>query len=77
VVPYVLPHLSKLTKKTHDDAAGDQRVECTSRILRLPQQTTCWFRVIGSGLPFSKEEHYKLARILVDIPELNGSTMGN
>ena len=67
VVPYVLPHLSKLTKKVHDDAAGIKGWNAhqgfyvyRNKRLLVPGD---WL-----GLPFAKEEHYKLARILLDIP---------
>ena len=67
VVPYVLPHLSKLTKKVHDEAAGIKGWNAhqgfyvyRNKRLLVPGD---WL-----GLPFSKEEHYKLARIQVDIP---------
>lgn len=67
VVPYVLPHLSKLSKKVHDEAAGNRGWNAhqgfyvyRNKRLLVPGD---WL-----GLPYSKEEHYKLARILVDIP---------
>jgi Histidine kinase-, DNA gyrase B-, and HSP90-like ATPase len=67
VVPYVLPHLSKLTKQIHDKAAGIKGWNAhqgfyiyRNKRLLVPGD---WL-----GLPYSKEEHYKLARILVDIP---------
>jgi Histidine kinase-, DNA gyrase B-, and HSP90-like ATPase len=67
VVPYVLPHLSKLTKTTHDEAAGTRGWNAhqgfyvyRNKRLLVPGD---WL-----GLPFAKEEHYKLARILLDIP---------
>ena len=67
VVPYVLPHLSKLTKQIHDEAAGIKGWNAhqgfyiyRNKRLLVPGD---WL-----GLPYSKEEHYKLARILVDIP---------
>ena len=67
VVPYVLPHLSKLTKTIHDEAAGIKGWNAhqgfyiyRNKRLLVPGD---WL-----GLPFAKEEHFKLARILVDIP---------
>lgn len=67
VVPFVLPHLSKLTKQIHDEAAGIKGWNAhqgfyiyRNKRLLVPGD---WL-----GLPYSKEEHYKLARILVDIP---------
>lgn len=67
VVPYVLPHLSKLTKKVHDEAGGIKGWNAhqgfyvyRNKRLLVPGD---WL-----GLSFSKEEHYRLARILLDIP---------
>jgi hypothetical protein len=67
IVPYVLPHLSKLSKKIHDEAAGIRGWNAhqgfyvyRNKRLLVPGD---WL-----GLPFSKEEHYKLARIQLDIP---------
>lgn len=67
VVPYVLPHISKLTQDKHDKAAGIRGwnlqqgfyVYRNERLL-VPGD---WL-----GLPFTKEEHFKLARIQLDIP---------
>lgn len=67
VVPYVLPHKSHLTDEVHARAAGPkgwngQQGFYVYRNRRL--------LVAGSwlGLGYRQEEHYKLARILVDIP---------
>lgn len=65
--PYVLPHHSKIDKPTHQRASGPRGwnahqgfyVYRNQRLL-LPGD---WL-----GLPFQKEEHYKLARIQVDLP---------
>ena len=65
--PYVLPHISKLTSEKHDNAAGIRGwnlhqgfyVYRNERLL-VPGD---WL-----GLPFAKEEHFKLARIQLDIP---------
>ena len=67
VIPYVLPHISKLTAEKHDNAAGIRGwnlhqgfyVYRNERLL-VPGD---WL-----GLPFTKEEHFKLARIQLDIP---------
>jgi hypothetical protein len=65
--PYVLPHESKLLPDEHIRAAGPagwnaQQGFYVYRSKRL--------LVAGSwlGLPFQQEEHYKLARIQLDIP---------
>ena len=67
VVPYVLPHVSKLTPEKHERAAGPRGwnqqqgfyVYRNERLL-VPGD---WL-----GLGFAKEEHFKLARIQLDIP---------
>lgn len=67
VIPYVLPHNSKLTPEKHVKAAGIKGwnlhqgfyVYRNERLL-VPGH---WL-----GLPFAKEEHFKLARIQLDIP---------
>jgi hypothetical protein len=67
VVPFVLPHISKLTPEKHEKAAGIKGwnlhqgfyVYRNERLL-VPGD---WL-----GLPFAKEEHFKLARIQLDIP---------
>lgn len=67
VIPYVLPHVSKLSPEKHDKAAGIKGwnlqqgfyVYRNERLL-VPGD---WL-----GLPFAKEEHFKLARIQLDIP---------
>lgn len=67
VQPFVLPHHSKIDQAAHRDGAGPGGWNA--------QQGFYVYRngrllVAGDwlGLPFTKEEHYKLARIRVDIP---------
>ncbi len=67
VTPFVLPHVSKLTTGQHATGAGasgwnGQQGFYVYRATRL--------LVAGSwlGLPMQQEEHYKLARIRVDLP---------
>ena len=67
VNPYVLPHHSRLTSEQHRLAGGLAGWNAQqgfyvyrNRRLLLPGD---WL-----GLEFQKEEHYKLARILVDLP---------
>ena len=67
VNPYVLPHHSRLTSERHRQAGGPAGWNAQqgfyvyrNRRLLLPGD---WL-----GLEFQKEEHYKLARILVDLP---------
>jgi len=67
VRPYVLPHHSKISPETHRAAAGPRGwtaqqgfyVYRNHRLLAAGD----WL-----GLGYHKEEHYKLARILLDIP---------
>lgn len=67
VSPYVLPHVSRLSPEVHARAAGpagwnQQQGFYVYRNERL--------LVAGEwlGLPFAKEEHFKLARIQLDLP---------
>ncbi len=67
VVPYVLPHVSKLNRKTHERAAGTRGWNAhqgfyvyRNKRLLVPGD---WL-----GLPYTKDEHCKLARIRIDIP---------
>ncbi|MCC7411785.1 MAG: ATP-binding protein [Gammaproteobacteria bacterium] len=67
IVPYVLPHHSHLTDEQHDDAAGPNGWNAHQgfylyrcRRLILPGS---WL-----NLHLRKEEHFKLARIQVDLP---------
>jgi hypothetical protein len=67
VSPYVLPHKSRISNELHRQASGPSGWNA--------QQGFYVYRgdrllVAGSwlGLPFAKEEHYKLARIALDIP---------
>jgi hypothetical protein len=66
VQPYVLPHHSKISKLVHDAAAGPRGWNAhqgffvyRNKRLLVPGD---WL-----GLGWAKEEHYKLARIRVDI----------
>ena len=67
IVPYVLPHVSRISAEQHARAAGIRGwnqhqgfyVYRNERLL-VPGD---WL-----GLPFAKEEHFKLARIQLDIP---------
>jgi len=67
VRPYILPHFSKLSKEDHAKAGGTKGwnehqgfyVYRNKRMLVAGD----WL-----GLGFQKEEHYKLARIQIDIP---------
>jgi|CXWL01.1.fsa_nt_gi hypothetical protein len=67
VQPYVLPHHSKMPRGAHDAAAGPRGWNAhqgffvyRNRRLLVPGD---WL-----GLGWAKEEHYKLARIRIDIP---------
>jgi hypothetical protein len=67
VHPYVLPHQSKISKSTHEAAAGPRGWNAhqgfyiyRNRRLLVPGD---WL-----GFGWAKEEHYKLARIRVEFP---------
>jgi hypothetical protein len=67
VKPYILPHHSKLTAEKHKQASGAKGWNAQQgfyiyRNRRLLTAGT-WL-----GLGFQQEEHYKLARIMLDIP---------
>lgn len=65
--PYVLPHHSKIDDETHNSAAGPKGWNAQQGFYVYRNERLI---VTGSwlGLGFKKEEHYKLARIQVDIP---------
>lgn len=67
VSPYVLPHKSRITNELHRRASGPNgwNAQQGFYVYRADRML-----VAGSwlGLPFAKEEHYKLARIALDIP---------
>ncbi len=67
VQPYILPHHSKLQKARHDEAAGPNGWNAHQGFYVY---RNCRLLVAGEWLGFgwAKEEHYKLARIRVDIP---------
>jgi hypothetical protein len=67
IVPYVLPHHSHLSDDEHDDAAGPNGWNAHQGFYIYRCQ-----RLIVAGtwlnLNLRKEEHFKLARIQVDLP---------
>lgn len=66
VVPYVLPHQSRLTDDEHKRAAGPEGWNAQQGFYVYRNRRLI---VAGSWLNFYRqEEHYKLARIRVDIP---------
>lgn len=67
VIPFVLPHISKLTPEAHQQAAGTRGWNLHQGFYVYRNQRLL---VPGDwlGLPFAKEEHFKLARIQLDIP---------
>lgn len=67
VNPYVLPHNSKLDEDVHSSAAGPKGWNAAQGFYVYRNERLI---VAGDwlGLGFKKEEHYKLARIQVDIP---------
>lgn len=67
VTPYVLPHQSKITQEVHKKASGPQGWNAQQGFYVYRNERLL---VAGDwlGLGFQKEEHYKLARIQIDIP---------
>ena len=67
IVPYILPHRSKLSLETHREAAGPSGWNAQQGIYVYRNERLL---VAGGwlGLGFQKEEHYKLARIQIDLP---------
>jgi len=67
VRPYVLPHHSKLSSSVHERGAGLKGWNAQQGFYIYRNQRLLlagdWL-----GLGFQKEEHYKLARIAVDLP---------
>ena len=69
VRPYVLPHVSKLSKQAHEAGSGPEGWNAQQGFYIYRNRRML---VAGDwlGLGFQKEEHYKLARIGVDLPNL-------
>lgn len=67
VRPYVLPHHSRLSSNAHEKGAGPKGWNAQQGFYIYRNQRLLlagdWL-----GLGFQKEEHYKLARIAVDLP---------
>jgi hypothetical protein len=72
VTPYVLPHHSKIDQATHRAAAGPKGWNAQQGFYVYRNR-----RLLVAGdwlsLGFQKEEHFKLARIQVDIPNTTDS----
>ena len=67
VIPYVLPHQSKISQDAHRRASGLQGWNAQQGFYVYRNERL----LVGGdwmGLGFQKEEHYKLARIQVDLP---------
>ena len=69
VRPNVLPHVSKLSKHAHEAGSGPEGWNAQQGFYIYRNRRML---VAGDwlGLGFQKEEHYKLARIGVDLPNL-------
>jgi len=69
VRPYVLPHVSKLSRQAHEAGSGPEGWNAQQGFYIYRNRRML---VAGDwlGLGFQKEEHYKLARIGVDLPNL-------
>lgn len=67
IQPYVLPHNSKINKEVHERAAGIRGWNASQGFYVYRAERLL---VAGDwlGLPFQKEEHAKLARIKIDLP---------
>ena len=67
VQPYVLPHHSKMDSRTHKATSGPSGWNAHQGFYVYRNERLI---VAGDwlGLPYAKEEHYKLARIQLDIP---------
>lgn len=67
IQPYVLPHHSKIDPETHKRAAGPRGWNAQQGFYVYRNRRLL---VAGDwlGLGFQKEEHFKLARILIDLP---------
>ncbi len=67
VKPYILPHHSKISKENHKLASGPKGWNAQQGFYVYRNRRLL---VAGSwlGLGFQQEEHYHLARILIDIP---------
>ena len=67
VTPYVLPHQSKISTEAHRNASGPHGWNAQQGFYVYRNERL----LVGGdwlGLGFQKEEHYKLARIQVDLP---------
>jgi hypothetical protein len=67
VEPFILPHHSKISKKKHDAAAGPHGWNAHQGFYVYRNRRLL---VAGEwlGLGWAKEEHYKLARIRIELP---------
>ena len=69
ISPYILPHSSKLSPEVHKRAAGPRGWNAQQGIYVYRNE-----RLLVAGgwlnLGFQKEEHYKLARIQIDLPNI-------
>lgn len=67
VIPYVLPHQSKISQDVHQHASGPHGWNAQQGFYVYRNERL----LVGGdwlGLGFQKEEHYKLARIQIDLP---------
>lgn len=67
VVPFVLPHQSKISREVHKVSAGPSGWNAQQGFYVYRNERLL---VAGDwlGLGFQKEEHYKLVRIMIDLP---------
>ena len=73
VTAFVLPHVSKITPEIHSNGSGQRGWNAHQGLYIYRNR-----RMIVDGswldLPFKQEEHYKLARIMVDLPNSSDQT---
>lgn len=67
IQPYVLPHHSNISEEVHDSAAGIRGWN-SHQGFYLYRNKRMLMAGDWLGLGFQKEEHYKLARIQIDLP---------
>jgi len=68
VQPYILPHVSRFSGRRSHERAGGIRGWNAHQGFWVYRNRRLLVAGEWLGLPFKKEEHYKLARIQVDIP---------
>ncbi len=68
IQPYVLPHISRFESRKDHDLAGGMGGWNAHQGFYVYRNRRLLVAGDWLGLPFKKEEHYKLARVQIDIP---------